>query len=190
NALNPYDYTGRIHNDILESLDGMDLGLTSVEQISTLIDSIEAAHPDVPYPAASLSNLTGEISWMANDNSALDDILMDSSLGITAQSSLSGFIDSLLLLNSASFDDIYSMIVLYEASVLANSAFTTTEKRTILTTTSVARFSLHRKKRKDKDWETSVGNYAGTVYGAQENGLLGLKLAAAVGVYQNSPITD
>jgi hypothetical protein len=190
NSLNPYDYTGRIHNDILKTLDELDLNYTSAEQISSIIDSVAAEHPEVPSPAASLSGLATEISWMAEDDGAFDDVLLDSSLGSTAKSSLSGFMDSLIAIIDGSYEEIYSMIVLYEDLVLANTGFTVTEKRIILTTTSVARFSFHRKKRKDKDWETSVGSYAGTVYGAQEDAILGLKLAAAVGVYQNNLISE
>lgn len=190
NILNPYDYTGRIHNDILETLDDLNIDSTSVEDLGFVIDSIAAAHPEAPASIDSLAGLTSEIVWIANDNTAIDDILADSSLNSTAQLSLSSFITSLLLVNDEPYEDIYDLIVLYESSVLANIAFTPEEKRTILTTTSIARYSLHRKKRKDKDWETSVGGYAATVYGAQENGFLGLKMAAAVGAYQNSTITQ
>ncbi|MGQ2981843.1 hypothetical protein [Flavobacterium sp.] len=189
NTLNPYDYTGRIHNDILETLDDLNIDSTSVEDLGFVIDSIAAAHPEAPGSIDSLTGLTSEIAWIANDNTAIDDILSDSSLSSTAQLSLSGFITSLLLVNDEPYEDIYDLIVLYESSVMANIAFTSEEKRTMLTTTSIARYTLHRKKRKDKDWETSVGSYAATVYGAEENGFLGLKLAAAVGVYQNSTIT-
>jgi hypothetical protein len=185
NILNPYDYTGRIHNDILETLDSLNIDSTSVEEIGFIIDSIAATYPEAPATIDALAELTSEIIWIASDNTAIDDVLADSSLSGTAQLSLSGFITSLLLASEDPYDDLYDLIVLYESSVLSSLAFTSAEKRTILTTTSIARYSLYRKKRKDKDWETSVGSYAATVYGAEANGFLGLRMAAAVGVYQN-----
>ncbi|MGV3460246.1 MAG: hypothetical protein ACO1N9_07310 [Flavobacterium sp.] len=189
NTLNPYDYTGRIHNDILDTLDSLNIDSTSVEDIGFIIDSIAAAHPEAPATIDSLTGLTGEIAWIADDDTALQDVLADSSLSTAAQLSLSSFISSLQFANDEPYEDIYDLIVLYESTITANIGFTLEEKRTILTTTSIARYTLHRKKRKDKDWETSVGSYAATVYGAEENGFLGLKMAAAVGVYQNSMIT-
>ena len=65
------------------------------------------------------------------------------------------------------------------------------DKRIILTTTSIIRYSAYKKKRKDKDWETSVTSIAAAVSGSDECIIvLALKMAATVGLSKNNNITQ
>ncbi len=192
NIANPYDLAGSAHNAILETLDNTDLDSLLIEDVAYLVDSIlivqtELAH--LPAASALFTKIT-EITWLVNDEDAIEDVLDLSPLGNSAQTSLGTFINSALLLGNAPYKDIYSMITGYEATVLSSAGFTNSEKQIILTTTSIIRYSLYRKKRKDKDWETNVGNIAATVSGAEEGTVMGLKMAVTVGVCINNNINQ
>ena len=190
NSANPYDLAGSVHNAILETLDSTDLDSLSIEDVAYLVDSIAIVQTELAHlPAASaLSTKITEITWLVNDEDAIEDVLELSPLGSSAQTSLGTFINSALLLANAPYKDIYSMITGYEATVLSSAGFTNNEKRIILTTTSIVRYSFYRKKRKDKDWETNVGNIAATVSGAEEGTVMGLKMAVTVGACINNNI--
>lgn len=192
NSSNPFDIAGSVHNDILEILEQTNYSSYSVGEIAIVIDSIAALHPDLDVLAGgtSLSSRLPEIEWIVNDNEAIENVLAASALGTAARASFTSFVNSLLLSGDNSYEDIYNMIMSYEAVISSNGGLTYEEKRILLTTTSIARYSIYRKKREDKDWDTSVGNFAATVSGAQEGTALGLKMAAAVGACQNNNITQ
>ncbi|MBZ4036708.1 hypothetical protein K6T82_18200 [Flavobacterium sp. 17A] len=188
NTANPYDSAGMIHNEILEILADTDFNSTSVEEITVLIDSVSAAHPELMLSTvdSTLSSRVLEITGIINSSDPVSNILGVSSLGTLAKTSFTAFLNSLLLASDSPYSDIHPIIVSYEASVLSSLAFSADEKRIILTASSVARYSVAEKKRKDKDWETSVTNIVAAVSGAQSNTALGLKMAAAVGICQNN----
>jgi len=105
--------------------------------------------------------------------------------------SLSGFITSLFLLVEEEYEDIHDFVVSYELSVINNSEFNDEDKRIILTTSSLSRYSFYyEKKRKDKDWETSVGNIMAGLSGALENSLTAVNSALVTGIYHNTIVTD
>lgn len=187
NASNPYDSAGMIHNEILDILDETDSSSQSVEQITVLIDSISEAHPELMLSANSaLSPMVPEINWLISSNSSPSTILADSSLSPEARISFLAFLSSLSLASASPYEDIHTIIVSYEAIVLGSNILSTADKQIILTSTSVARYSVSRKKRKDEDWDTSVTNIVAASRGAQQNSALGLKMAATVGIYQNN----
>ncbi len=192
NSANPYDVAGSVHNAILEILDNTDLDSLSIEDVAYLVDSITIVQNELAHlPAASaLSSKITKITWLVNDEDAIEDVLDHSPLGNSAQTSLGTFINSALLLANAPYKDIYSMITGYEATVLLSAGFTNNEKQIILTTTSIVRYSFYRKKRKDKDWETNVGNIAATVSGADEGVVTALKMAVTVDMCINNNINQ
>jgi hypothetical protein len=193
NSANPFDNAGSIHNKILDILDETNFNSHSIEGIAILIDSVSAVYPPELVLLSSnppLSNKLSEITWIINHNDAINDVLTQSTLGESAKTSLLTFVNSLLLTTDDSYEDIHSMIVSYEAGILTNTEFASNDKRIILTTTSVARYSIYTDKRKDKDWETGVSKIAATVSGAEADLVLGLKMALIIEVYQNSNVTQ
>lgn len=191
NAANPFDIAGSIHNEILETLE-TNFNSQSIEEIAILVDSVAAMYPGVVSLSndSTLSTRLSEITWIVNSNNAIDEVLGASTLGVNARTSLLTFVDSLLLATDDPYMDIHSMIVSYEASVLTSSALTSNDKRIILTTTSVARYSIYTEKRKDKDWETGVSKIAATILGAEEGIILGLKMALTIELCQNNNVTQ
>lgn len=192
NPANPFDQAGTIHNEILEALETTDFNSQSIADVAVLIDSVSTANPGLASSSNSpaLSTKLAEITWIVNTDNAINGVLATSTLGASARTSLMEFVDSLLLSADDPYEDIHPMIVSYEADVLANNAFTSNDKRIILTTTSVVRYSVHERKRKDKDWETSVTNIAATVSGAEHDLCLGLKMALTVGICKTNNITQ
>lgn len=191
NPANPFDIAGSIHNEILETLNETNFSSQSIEDITILIDSVSAVYPELVALSSysTLSTRLSEITWIVNDYDAIDDVLMASTLGVSAKTSFLTFVNSLPLTANDPYEDIHSMIVSYEEDVLANTGFTADDKRILLTTTSVVRYSAYRE-RKDKDWETSVTKIAATVSGAEQGLVLGLKMALTVGICKNNNVTQ
>jgi len=181
NPANPYDSAGRIHDEILEALEDYGFKGHSVAGIAHIVDSTVAMHPEIgsaqsPFP---MSERVHEITALANGSTSLGDMVEASTLRAEAKASTLELGYSLQLMGDDSYDDIWLAITSYEAGVLASSAFNTREKETMLTASSVVRYSVCRKKRKDKDWETSV-SIAAAVSGEQESIFSRIKMAVAV----------
>jgi hypothetical protein len=181
NPANTYDRAGRIHDEILEALQDYDFKGHSVAGIAHIVDSTVAMHPEIgPAPSPfSVSERVHEITALANGSTSLGDVVGASTLRAEAKVSILELAHSLQLLGDDSYEDIREAIMSYEAGVLASSAFDIREKETMLTATSVVRYSVRRKKRKDKDWETSV-SIAAAVSGEQERIFSRIKMAVAV----------
>lgn len=181
NPANPYDSAGRIHDEILEALEDCDFKGHSVAGIAHIVDSTVAMHPEIgPAPSLlSVSEKVNEISALANGSTSLGDVVEASTLRAEAKASILELANSLQLMEDDSYEDIWLAIMSYEAGVLASSAFDTREKEMMLTATSVVRYSVRRKKRKDKDWETSV-SIAAAVSGDEESIFSRIKMSVAV----------
>ncbi|PWJ97112.1 hypothetical protein BC749_108263 [Flavobacterium araucananum] len=191
NSANPFDNAGSMHNEILEIIGDTDFNSQSIEEIAILIDSVSAAHPEL-IPLSSDYNLSGrlsEITWIVNNENAINDVLTSCTMGVSAKASFITFVNNLPLVANDPYNNIHSVIVSYEAGVLANTGFSGEDKRIILTATSIARYAAYEKKRKDKDWETNVTSIAATVSGAEQNLILGLKMALTVEIYQSNDPT-
>lgn len=181
NPANPYDGAGGIHDEILEALDDYDFKGHSVAGIAHIVDSTVAMHPEIgPAPSLlSVSERVNEISALADGSTSLGDVVEASTLRVEAKAGILELANSLQLMAGDSYEYIMQAIMSYEAGVLASSTFDTREKETMLTATSVVRYSVRRKKRKDKDWETSV-SIAAAVSGEQESILSRIKMAVTV----------
>lgn len=191
NASNPYDFAGQMHNDILADLENTDLNLRSIAFIANAVDSVYTSNPGITSPSSENPLLVvrlAEITAMVNNNNLLSSVLAASSMGASARISFSTFIGTLTLDHSHPYQEIYNQIVSYEAEILSNTEMSISEKRIILTTTSVIRYSAYEKKRKDKDWETSVTSIAATIAGSEVCPALAVKMAATVGLCKNNNI--
>jgi len=192
NPANPFDIAGSIHNQILGIINETDFNSQSIEEIAILIDSVSSAHPEL-MPLSNGNNLSGrlsEINWIVNNENAITDVLTEGTMGESAKANFITFVNNLSLVAADPYEDIHSVIVSYEASTLANTGFSAEDKRIILTATSVTRYAAYDKKRKDKDWENNVTSIAATVSGAEQNLVLGVKMALTVEIYQSNKPTQ
>ena len=86
-------------------------------------------------------------------------IVEDSSLSLGVKAGLIEFLQSLIGQREGDFISTYEFIVAYENTVIADSSIDVDEKDTLLTVTSISRYSLYSEaERKDRDWETSVAS--------------------------------
>lgn len=189
NPANPYDRAGRIHDEIVEALENYDFKGHSVAGIAHIVDSTVGMHQEIgPAPSLlSVSERVNEISALADGCTSLGDVVEASTLRAEAKVSILELANSLQLMADDSYENIRQAIMFYEAGVLASSAFDIREKKTILTATSVVRYSVRRKKRKDKDWETSV-SIAAAVSGDEESIFSRIKMAVAVTLCRENSI--
>jgi len=189
NPANPQDSAGRLHNEILEALEEYDLKVQSVAGIAAIVDSTAATFPAVGLACgnAPLPARVAAIEALANGSSSLADVLEALAMGAAAKASILNFANSMELIGDDPYDGIWLAVIAYEAGVLESSAFSAGEKEVMLAAASVVRYSVQRKKRKDKDWETSV-SIAAVVSGEGESLCSRLKLAAAVSLCRENGI--
>lgn len=194
NNTNPYDTIGKIQNYILDIYLSANHSHSTIEEINEEIQTIVNTYGNSFIGSSVQQSLTvGNqiINPFNTTESSLSTIIANSQLTNQAKVSLSGFITSLFLLVEEEYKDIHDFVVSYELSVINNSEFNDEDKRIILTTSSLSRYSFYyEKKRKDKDWETSVGNIMAGLSGALENSLTAVNSALVTGIYHNTIVTD
>ncbi|SHM51665.1 hypothetical protein [Flavobacterium saccharophilum] len=188
NPANVYDIAGKIHNDILDVYLSGNYSYNTIAQISQKVDSIAALNSDLLNMGTSLPCNFQEIQETVNDPQIkLEQAIANSLMTNAAKISLSNFMDSILLLETNEYAVIHQSIISFEASVISNTQFSNEDKRIILTTSSIVRHSTYyAKERKDKDWETSVGNRVGAVQGALENSSTAVNKSVVTGIIVQS----
>ena len=184
NAGNPYDITGRLYFDIRNAYSGNSSNST-LEQIALSVDAIAFENADFMMLRGSVaSNVNIELinEVIYNPKGTLEEIIAASSLSILAQASLTQFIDTVEAIENEEYDDIYSYIISYE-TVILSSNFSEEDSRVLLSTSSIARYELYRKKRpRDRDWETSVGNIVAAAGGALDTSALAIKTSVVTDI--------
>jgi hypothetical protein len=140
---NPYDSVGRTHNIKEAYYLSKNLRKQNVTSSKKTIDNHSLSSGKVP-PILSES---------------LSEIINNWDMTAEAKLSFSRFINSLLLLSNTEerYETLYDFIVDYEASILISHTFTEKDKETILTNSSVVRYSTYEEsirppKNKDPDW--------------------------------------
>ncbi|MEL1254068.1 hypothetical protein AAEO57_09800 [Flavobacterium sp. DGU38] len=171
NPANIYDIAGKIHNDILDVYLTGNYPCNTIAQISHKVDSISVWNSDFVNLETSIPINFQEIQKIINDPQLeIEQAIINSQMTNSGQICLSNFMSSILLWESNEYSLIHQCIISFETTVINNNQFSQEDKRIILTTSSIARHSLYyQKERKDKDWETSIGNRAGAVQGAIDN---------------------
>jgi hypothetical protein len=169
NPANPFDATGRNYlalHDAYEALPQKPLGneaiILSFENIALSLGvSGEVYDPVVSQAISAVknqatTNLNASISNLSISSSAKNHLI-----------SILNLLESLKQ-NDEGYDAVYSDLVEFEGTILS-SALTVKDKQVLLTTLAITRYAIYntsRKKRRDRDWELSVGNIMATAYGA------------------------
>lgn len=186
NPANIYDFAGKLHNDILDIYLAGNYQYTTITQISQQIEAISAANTELMLldtgtnPSPNLDIIQEIVN---NPEDKLNQTIVNSTMTSTAKNSLSGFMSNVLLWENQSYLEIYKSIISYESSVIANAAFSNEDKRIILTTSSIIRYSFYYVLvRKDKDWDTSGGHRAGGLSGAMDNSSTAIRRSLVTGI--------
>jgi len=185
NSENPYDIAGSLYLDIFTLYPDADSN-ASIEEIVETVESISLGNSDFVALQGTAINSVDTVmvnNIISNPKGSLNQIIGSSSLTSGAKSSLTGFIDEIEAIESEDYQEVYSYIQSYEALVLVNNSFTANDKRVLLSTSSIARYSLYDKKRpRDRDWETSVGNIIAATGGAINTTALAIKTAVVTDI--------
>lgn len=203
NPANVYDYAGKLHNELLDVYLAGNYQYSTILQISEQVQAIAAVNEDVALlnSATNVSALNSAASIPANleeiqgiiDNPAgkLDNLLVNSSMTDAAKISLYSFMNATVLWENEDYEIIYQSIISYESAVMDNTEFSDEDKRVILTTSSIARYSIYyEKKRKDEDWDSNVGNRVGAVSGALDNSFVAIIRSLIAGIMINNLVAD
>lgn len=195
NPENVYDYAGKLHNDLLETYLAGNYQYSTIAQISEQVEAIAAANSEVallnlePNLPADLEEIQEIIN---NPQAKLDEAIANSSMTSAAKNSLTGFMNATLLWENEAYGVIYQSIVSYESSVMGNSNLSDEDKRIILTTSSIVRYSLYYDTQPphDEDWESNVGNRVGGVSGAIDNSFTAISRSLTTGIMLNNLVAD
>jgi hypothetical protein len=195
NPANVYDYVGKLHNDLLETYLAGNYQYSTISQISQQIEAIATASSNLTLLNLERSvpvNLEEIQDIVNNPEAKLDEAIANSSMTSGAKISLSSFMNAALLWKSEEYGAIYESIISYESAVMTNTNFSDEDKRIILTTSSIARYSIYYDKQppKDEDWETSVGNRVGGVSGAIDNSFSAISRSLITGIMINNVVAD
>ena len=193
NTSNAYDVYGKAHSDILDIYENDHYNYPTIGQISGQVEVIVGT--GTFFPGLGLNDgvavTSASISQLVNSPAArAKAVIENSNMAAAAKISFEGFVDYLILHDADDYEKNHSYIIQYEA-VVSGSAFNTGDKKAILIASSISRYSLFRsKRRKDKDWETSVGNIVGGVEGSLENEASAVKKAVVAGIAFKTSVTN
>ncbi|WP_409415798.1 hypothetical protein [Flavobacterium sp. PS2] len=191
NNTNPYDNMGKLHNEILEIYLAANSGSTVIEDIMAQVQSIGLSNTinivqDCSAPAT--INIINTI--LINPQNSGTTIIENSVLTAHAKTKITAFLDSLATIKTNPYKDIYDFVTAYESEVLSNDLLNNEDRRVILTTTSIARYSIYYEKKKDRDWDSSYGNHIGGLVGALDTSLSPVIIALVAGLAENSLVVN
>lgn len=195
NSDNPYDAAGRLHTELFEAYYVSDTLPTTIPDIAVRVELLGSANTEfsglktIDYHAVSPDRVQYILS---HPSTIVSEIIAASGMSTDAKSSLSTFMNavSLLFEKEESGEVFYNFIADYEAEVLIDSQFTETDKRIILTTTSIARYSTCRvlkrpKKNTDPNWVLTTSNIIAGTEGANYGSAEAIIMALATGIAES-----
>lgn len=193
NKLNPYDVVGQLHNELVTTFYAQDTLPTSLSAISSKVVSMAQNNTNFAALGSYTFNSSARVSYLlSHSGTCQQEVLGTSLVGASARSSLSNFIDSLISLCAVEddYNVIYASIVAYENAVLSDSSYSTSDKKVMLVTTSVARHAAYlRKKRpkknRDPEWNYMVTNIVAATDGAPVGFQEAVMRAVVVGIVEN-----
>lgn len=195
NDANPYDEVGSVYDELFDSYyTAGKLGGT-VPQIITKVEAIADAN-------ANFNSLRGTVYrnvsntrinyLLEHSTTCVNDVISSSSMSTAGKSSLTSFINffTTYIVTEGDCEVIYQKVVNYENEVINNPLLTSNDKCIILTTTSVARYSVCRAKKKpkkntDPDWTIFIGNIIASTEGAEYGSAEAVSMALVTGIAQN-----
>lgn len=149
--------TAKKYNDALAAYLEENSYPDSVEELSNLVQFISDQ-----YAGSNIADsITPEQIIRINSYplNELSTSLENSVLGMEAKAEIETFLKDLINIQGKDYQEISNYIVLFEEEVLKNTVLNDREKESILTVSTISLYSFQEEsKRKDKDWETSVGN--------------------------------
>lgn len=191
NSLNPYDKAGEANNALLDGYVNAHYTGGSIGNVGDFVITLAADNAYLVSTKSIPLVPTAEIATLIATSPA-DYHLAIANLGMSSDASLSfsGFLTDLIVQQNNDYSALYNFIYNYEASVMAATTFTVNDKTILLTATSITRYSIYRKKRKDRDWDTSVANVLAAASGARENTISAVCMSVTTDMSIDEGITN
>lgn len=160
NRRNPMDEKGKKYSDVLSFYLKNNPVPNSKSELTNQIHFISKEFIKGNSLQKKVQQITPEqiSTIMDNPGLALLEIVEDSTLGSNAKSELLELVQTLIDRQNDNYNDVYLYITSFEDEIIQSTSLLTDEKNTILTISSLSRYVLYAEARKDRDWETSVGN--------------------------------
>ena len=195
NNENPYDFAGRIQHEILLSYyKDSSLG-GSLARTIEVVDSI--ANLNICYTAIKGSAIVvvpeSRMSYFLSErDSTMERVLRLLPISVYAKQSLNHYVTSIIgmVLNNDAYTLVHNYSVGYEGDVVSDVLLTTTEKQLLLTTSSIARYSVFMKRKRpkkntDPDWDWLTAHIMGGADGAVLNSAEAINRAVVLGISDN-----
>ena len=192
NKNNPFDYTGKTYNAILQEYDNNNFPSSNPQVIVENVESIANNLPD--FIALKNSNAFVNANYETLINIISGDYLIDyalanSGLSLNAQVVLNNFIVNLKIqVESQSTATVHTFILDFEDTIWQQNNLSTSDKKIILSTTSIIRYANAENKNggPDKHWRDIKNSITATLSCIAQNSAEGVLNAAVIGALQNN----
>lgn len=161
NKANPFDFKGKLYYDMLREYQEQNQFPNSISELNRQISFIGSPFEKKSITGKSILFFTDEIvqSIMDDPDNKMISIVENSELSDSAKTSLINFLQGLIIQREIDFSTGYNYIVDYESAVIGNNTWQEEESETILTVSSISRYSLYSEaEQKDRDWDKSGSN--------------------------------
>ena len=195
NSENPYDDAGRIQHEVLLSYYKGGSLASSLSGTIQIVDSIanqNSSYTSIKGSAIVVVPESRMLYLLSERDSTLARVLRNLPISLYAKQSLSGYVSSITtkVLNNDSYALIHDYSVDYEFDVVNDILLTTEEKELLLTTSSIARYSVFMKRKRPKkntepDWDWLTANLVGGAEGAVISSAEAISRAAVLGISDN-----
>lgn len=193
-SANPYDTVGHLYDELFDAYYNGTPRDTTASAVISDVEVIANANISFASMDSTYTSLTAEnVQYLAARKPAdIGDVIDAGTMSTIGKTSFIIFLISYTALYSTETAALtmYNSLLKYEDSVLNNSLLGVNDKRIILITTSIVRYSSYRAKKKpkkntDPDWLISVGHVLGTEYGAEENEAKAIITGLVTGIVSN-----
>lgn len=194
-SANPYDNAGQIYDELFSNYyDGtvrLNAVQTVIDQVATIAEANSSftAIDTTGYQPLSVERIN---YFAEKGNSDIGGVIGASALSAPGKTSFCNFMISFVALYESDADALgmFNAVVKYEDSIIGSALYSESDKRILLTTTSIIRYSSYRAKKKpkkntDPDWIISVGHAFGTEEGAEENTAKAIVQGLVTGITSN-----
>jgi len=176
NPLNPNDSIGALYGLLYENYEPVTTGTVFTDSLAADVLSFALQEDDFAGLATGESPLLQAVVVQGVYDSAsqnFDSALSQTSLSAAGRASLASLAATFSVLKEAGagFDAVHEAITNYEQGIGTDASLPEGDRALLFTTAALLRYELdvqRRKKRKDRDWEMSVGHIAAAAYGASE----------------------
>ncbi|MCF6132752.1 hypothetical protein [Flavobacterium wongokense] len=192
---NPYDNAGQVYDELFSTYYDGTVRLNNAQSVINQVETIaQGSSSFLSIATGGYAPLSVErINYLAEKrNSDIGAIIGASSLSPHGKTSFANFLISFVALYESDADAIsmFNAVIKYEDSIIGSTLLPENDKRILLTTTSIVRYSSYRakkrpKKNTDPDWIISVGHAFGTEEGAEENMAKAIVEGLVTGIVSN-----